>query len=250
MEPILFKGPLAHGYERGRRLPDDAVDSWMRAARRNVPPGHAEPVLDLGAGTGRFSAALALTFGVPVTAVEPSADMRAVIPRPVDARVHLVGGRAEAIPCRDGLFQAVWASQVAHHIVDFDACAAELRRVLRPGGRVLLRGGFHDEDRPPPLHHWFPGLRRLAGEGSSALAALSDALDRVGLREQCHEVIPQVSAASLADLLSQVELRARSPLRRLSDQEFADGLGRLRAAVAAENEPRPVVDQVDLVVFG
>lgn len=249
MEPVPYRGSLALNFARGRGLPAESMRTWMRAAGRYLPPGFA-PILDLGAGSGRFSRALADQFGVPVLAVEPSAEMRQRYRRAFTRPVHLVGGRAEELPCADGSVKAVWASQVIHHIADAGACAAQLRRVLWPSGRLLIRGGFEDVERIPPLHRYFPALRRMATEGASALSSMRAALARVGLRELAHEVVGQVSAASLVEFYDQARLRARSPLLRLTDEEFADGLARLRAAVAAGETDGPVIDQVDLVVFG
>jgi SAM-dependent methyltransferase len=57
-------------------------------------------------------------------------------------RVHLVGGRADGVPLRDGVAGAAWLSTVIHHVGDLDACANELRRVLAPGAPVLIRSAF------------------------------------------------------------------------------------------------------------
>src|SRR5579884_2358047 len=125
---------MAVVYDAGRALPVETVASWMTVASRHVgsPRG---PILDLGAGTGRFAAALADAFQVPVLAVEPAAAMRRQIPTAGSgAPVWVVGGRGELLPVADGSLDVVWASQVVHHIDDLPRCATELRRVLRPGG--------------------------------------------------------------------------------------------------------------------
>jgi SAM-dependent methyltransferase len=249
MEPVPYRGQIAREYARGRRLSAESVSVWMRSAAEYVP-STASPILDLGAGSGRFSRALADHFEVPVIAIEPAEEMRRQHRSSFAAPVHLIGGRAEAIPCRDHVFKMVWASQVIHHVIDPDACAAELRRTLQPGGRVLFRGGFHDVERVPPLHRYFPGLRRLATEGSSALTMMHAALARVGLRKLAANVVEQVSASDLRELFEQTRLRARSPLLRLTDEEFHDGLRRLREAAENDTSGLPVIEQVDLVVYG
>ena len=68
---------MAAGYDRGRGLRAEDVARWMAAARSYLPAGGGR-ILDLGAGTGRFSAALAGATGASVVACEPSAEMRAV----------------------------------------------------------------------------------------------------------------------------------------------------------------------------
>jgi SAM-dependent methyltransferase len=250
---VKFDGDLASGYATGRELPATTVQMWVDAAAQHVPPG-PEPVLDLGAGTGRFSAALARRLGTGLIALEPSAEMRrqiAALPGFV-----VVAGRAEQLPLRSSAVRAVWASQVIHHIIDFRAFAAEIRRVLRADGSLIVRGGFADRERPPTLYRYFPALAAQAGDGTAALDAARAALGRVGLRQVVHEALTQVVAADLTELHAQVRLRARSPLVRLTDEQFAVGLRRLHEAALAEAEEmrsgratRPVVDAVDLVVF-
>lgn len=78
-------------------------------------PTNCGRILDLGTGTGQFSAALARTTGATVVTCEPSAAMRAAAP-------------AEAMPFRDGAFDDVGASRVVHHA----ASAATVRHVLPP----------------------------------------------------------------------------------------------------------------------
>ena len=84
-------------YEAGRALPEHAIADWMRVFARFAPQSRPLAVLDLGSGTGRFSAALAGEFGGPVHAVEPSAKMRgAAMARPSGG--HRPGGRRRADP--------------------------------------------------------------------------------------------------------------------------------------------------------
>src|ERR1043165_8770980 len=101
---------MAGAYLRGRQLHAADVTAWLTAGAPYLP-GPGARILDLGAGTGRFTAALTGTTGATVIACEPSPAMRAVFP-PV---APLVGGAAEALPFRRACFDAVWASQMLHH---------------------------------------------------------------------------------------------------------------------------------------
>jgi SAM-dependent methyltransferase len=116
----------ADAYERGRPgYPDAAVDRLVAAL-----PGRR--VLDLAAGTGKLTRALAAR-GLDVVAVEPVAEMRAAIAPP--ARV--LDGTAEAIPLADGSADGVTVAQ-AFHWFHGDRALAEIHRVLRPGGVLAL----------------------------------------------------------------------------------------------------------------
>ncbi|MBG0829786.1 methyltransferase domain-containing protein [Planomonospora sp. ID67723] len=243
-----FSGGLARGYQAGRRLPAGTVTAWMRAVAAFVAVSGG-PVLDLGAGTGRFSHALARHFSVPVVAVEPAPEMRERAASAAGSGVFVVGGRAEAIPCASHAFQAIWASQVVHHIGDFDRCAAEVRRTLAPGGRFIVRGAFHDAERPTLFHTYFPALVAFAEERAQALTALRRALRQAGLRREHHATVVQSSAPTLADFAAQVALRAHSPLRRLTDDQFAEGLEHLMRDAGRSPDAGPITSAMDLVVF-
>ena len=76
--PIDYDGRQSAVYAKGRALAPRVVGEWMDAFTRNAPVTRPLAVLDLGSGTGRFTPALARTFGGPVYGVEPSAGMRRV----------------------------------------------------------------------------------------------------------------------------------------------------------------------------
>lgn len=123
----------AVAYERGR--PSYSPEAVDRIADR-LALGPGRRVLDLGAGTGKLTRALAAT-GAEVVAVEPDAAMRAALPEALD-------GRAEAIPLGDGSVDAVTVGQ-AFHWFDPEPALAEIARVLRPGGGLALVWNERDE---------------------------------------------------------------------------------------------------------
>jgi SAM-dependent methyltransferase len=140
-------GRAAEAYERGRPgYPEAAVD--FLAARFGLAPGCL--VIDLGAGTGKLSEPLAAT-GARVVAVEPVSAMRALIPTGIEA----VEGTAEAIPCRNGVADAVTCAQ-SFHWFQPGAALAEIRRVLRPGGGLAILANVRDE--ADPLQRAFLGV--------------------------------------------------------------------------------------------
>jgi SAM-dependent methyltransferase len=147
MGPGIHEG--AHGfaqateaYERGRpSYPSGAGERLEREL--HLGPGRV--VLDLAAGTGKLTALLVGT-GATVVAVEPLAEMRAVLERALPG-VPAYAGTAEAIPLAAGAVDAVTVGQ-GFHWFRGDEALAEIHRVLRAGGGLGLVWNVRDTSVP------------------------------------------------------------------------------------------------------
>ena len=136
----LAFGNAAEDYEHGRPGWPDAV-----AAVGDLP-GSAE-VLDLGAGTGKLTRVLGRRFA-RVTAVEPNPSMRAVFSQ-VTLCCKVLEGSAEAIPLADGSVDGVFCADCFHWF-EWPVAIAEIERVLRPGGVLVLCFHANGGDTDPP----------------------------------------------------------------------------------------------------
>jgi len=94
-------------------------------------------ILDAGCGSGPLFAALR-DRGAVVTGFDKSAGMLELARRRLgdDADLYLAD-LGSPLPFPDGAFDDVVASLVLHYLQDWTAPLAELRRVLRPGGRLI-----------------------------------------------------------------------------------------------------------------
>jgi SAM-dependent methyltransferase len=134
----LTFGAHADAYERAR-------PEWPEAAARWFVPPAAKLVVELGAGTGKLTRSLA-SVAPRVLAVEPDRRMLAVLrERGLDG----VEGSAEAIPLSDGEADVVVAGSCIHWF-ELEPALAEIRRVLRPGGRFAF-GWNHRDTRHPAI---------------------------------------------------------------------------------------------------
>lgn len=119
-----------------------------------VAPSQVGTVLDLAAGTGKFTERL-VTRAREVIAVEPSeamlAELRCKLPQ-----VPALIGTAEDIPVADGTFDLITVAQ-AYHWFDPDLASREMRRVLAPGGRLALIW-----NAPDPRCEWDAGAHAIA----------------------------------------------------------------------------------------
>jgi len=112
----------ARDYARGRPRYPRALGELVRGLGRRV--------VDVGAGTGLATEVL-IDAGCDVIAIEPSDEMRAA------ARVPMRDGTAERTGLPDHGVDVVFAAQAAHWF-DPEPTLREWRRVLAPGGRVVL----------------------------------------------------------------------------------------------------------------
>jgi ubiquinone/menaquinone biosynthesis C-methylase UbiE len=237
-------------YAQARALPPEGMSAWTRAFARHAGPRRPLTVLDLGSGTGRFSPALAEEFGGPVYGVEPSARMRAVAEESArHDRVTYRPGAAGRIPLPDLSCDLVLMYLVLHHVPDKRAAAGEIARVLRPGGRVLIRSTF--TDRMPELlwHRFFPRARAVEAEMFPTLAEVVEIFTAAGLRYVEVDQVRLRFAASLAEYANRLRQRAISTFEFLTEAETEAGFAALAAAVASERDPQPVEEDCDLLVM-
>jgi arsenite methyltransferase len=113
--------------------------------RRALRAGPGERILDLGSGPGILACEVAREVepGGTVTAVDISPEMNAIALRRaveagLDDRITVVRGDAGVLAFSDACFDAAVSIQVVEYVDDVDGVLRELRRVLRPGGRLVL----------------------------------------------------------------------------------------------------------------
>ncbi|WP_342050280.1 MULTISPECIES: class I SAM-dependent methyltransferase [unclassified Cupriavidus] len=129
----------ADTYARGRPDYPKEIAEWLRDT---VGLAAGRTVVDLGAGTGKFTRLLQPT-GATIIAVEPVAQMRDQLSGALPG-VQAVAGTAESMPLPDASVDAVVCAQAFHWFAN-TAAMREIRRVLRPGGRLGLVWNVRDE---------------------------------------------------------------------------------------------------------
>jgi SAM-dependent methyltransferase len=134
----------------------------------------SDVVADVGSGTGILTSLL-LAHGNVVHAVEPNAAMaaEAVARLGSNPRFQAVSGRAEATGLPDASCDVVTAAQ-AFHWFDIDPARREFRRILRPGGAVVLVWNVRRLEATPFLREYEDLLLRFAPEYKKISAGWAD----------------------------------------------------------------------------
>ena len=128
---------LASRYDVMDALMTGGLDRvWMTALRKAVAPHPGERILDLAAGTGASSAALA-KGGAEVVACDLSEGMIEV-GRERHPEIEFVHGNAMDLDFEDGSFDAVTISWGLRNIPDPQLALREMARVVRPRGRLVV----------------------------------------------------------------------------------------------------------------
>ncbi|MFY0408790.1 class I SAM-dependent methyltransferase [Solicola sp. PLA-1-18] len=205
---------VAESYARGRPPYPDRATRWLTDGMRSR-------VLELGAGTGQLTAALA-GWGHEVVATDPSGPMLEQMP--ADLGVDVVRTPAEHLPFASSSFDVVVAAQ-AFHWFDPGLALPEIARVLRPDGllsvvwnrldesipwvrrlmaairpadaeprgddhRAYLTSELFTDHRSAVFGHWqqidLPGLLALVASRSYVAERTAD--DRAGIEEQVREL--------------------------------------------------------------
>ena len=190
--------------------------------------GGGEVVADVGCGNGRYLAELARRgHAGPVLGVDMSPGML-LAARSGAPRAALLVADATALPVRAGVAGLTLAMHMLYHVPEPERAVRELRRVTRPGGRVIV--GLNGADH-------LLELRRLIAEVLAGLGRPS-ALprERIGLDQGEALLRPEFTSVTRYDFVSQLRVPSPDPIAayvrsRLPDAEplVAAVLGRLPA---------------------
>jgi ubiquinone/menaquinone biosynthesis C-methylase UbiE len=216
-------GRLAAEYDRVRPVDDN----WREVYDIVVRAGdlHGRRVLDCGCGTGRLSKALAESEASKVWGVDPEPKMLRVAEQNVPPSVGLKSGRAEQLPFRDVWFEraVMW---LVCHLVDRPVAFSELRRVLTPGGRLVVVTFDPAHFGEFWLNRYFPSIERIDRARFPDGEELGEQLVAAGfggVRLLRHS---QRASITRQHALERIEKRHISTFDLLSDDELRDGAER------------------------
>ncbi len=207
-------GAMAEVYQRGRPDYPAAAAAWLTGD---------EPltVLELGAGTGKLTEQL-VALGHDVHATDPDEEMLAILRNNLPAVRTSVGG-AEQIAAPDNSYDVVVGAQCFHWF-DHDVALPEIRRVLKPRGRLSLVWNVRDERIP-----WVKKLGRIIGtqeQDYDPTEMLQSSLRFIVVEERTFKHWQAVDRRSIQDLVA-----SRSNIATLDEERPRSQDGRAARAL-------------------
>jgi SAM-dependent methyltransferase len=237
------------GYDRGRDHGPEVLRLWMDAVASHTTGLTIRTLLDLGCGTGRFSAALSSTFEADVFALDPSSEMlRRAAAKANDGRVHHVRAGAEEIPLAPGSIDVIFTSMSFHHFIDPTRAVHECRRVLRERGRVLVRTGTRERAAEYPYVPFFPSSQALIEDLLPDVTRFRTCFASAGFELTSVSLISQTIAPDWNAYADKVAAGGDSVVARLEREELERGLASMRQHALAHPE-ESIVEPIDFLVF-
>jgi ubiquinone/menaquinone biosynthesis C-methylase UbiE len=232
-----------------------SYDSTRSAGVETLEPllaelAHLSPgsrVLDIGGGTGNYAVAMA-GRGYDVTVLDRSTDMLAVA---AGKGLRTALGDATALPVEDASAVAVTMISMLHQVPDWHAALREARRVLEPGGILVLLLYTAEHLRDHYFLDYFPTSRKWVGADHAPLAEYQNALPGSralalhirGTDDLTMQVMRRHPQLALDENLA----RQTSYFARLEAEDpegLAQGRARLARALAASSLPADYTDDL------
>ncbi|MGR7002976.1 class I SAM-dependent methyltransferase [Yinghuangia aomiensis] len=249
-----FRECIERAYEYcgcDRNPSDDEAAMWMEVFRRHAPAVRPLTVVHLESGSGLLTPFLADTFGGPAFGVEPFARSREAAGRwEAHPAVTYMDGRISEIPLPPDSCDLVVVFPLWHQMREPERAVREIARVLRPGGRVMLKAWFADRLPILPWHAWYPRSREIEMPILPELAGVAAAFAESGLRRIAVERVRQTVAPHMADYVDGLVAFRRLVMRpELRPEEERTGWDAACAAIEA-GQAGPVEEDFDLLVLG
>jgi ubiquinone/menaquinone biosynthesis C-methylase UbiE len=226
-------------------------DDLLEVLRALIEAEQPARVLEAGCGTGYWVAALG-DLAPRIYGLDFSHEMLRKA-RERNRSGKLVRANACVLPFRDRSFDLIFCVNALHHFEHFEDFIIEARRVLRPGGMLVNFGMDPHHGRDSwCVYDYFPETRaidlaRYASSGAIMNAALRAGFDTVQCRTACRFAANRVGRRVFED--PELERRGCSQMALLSDEQYAAGIARMKAVIAAAQVDTPPVFRADIAMM-
>src|SRR5262249_54147079 len=204
---------IARHYQQARTLTPGAMAATLQALLGAIAPRRVRGILDIGCGTGRFTAALHEHFDTWVVGLDPSHSMLAQAQQAIHhPAIRFVRATGESLPLPATCADLAYLSMVYHHLQDAPRVAQELSRVLRPGGYVCVRNSVVEHLDTFVHLRYFPEARALLEQRLPHGQEIVAHMRQGGFHLLSEAAVHLEDAPSFTHLYEKVRLRAQSEL--------------------------------------
>lgn len=175
MQTAVRYDVIGQGYNVTRQADPYIAERLFRL----LGPHRGHRYLDIGCGTGNYTAAL-WAKNTDITGVDPSAQMLETA-RHNHSAMQWVQGTAEQIPFADNTFAGVVGTLTIHHWTNLTLAFRELHRVTTPGARIVLFTSTPTQMEGYWLNHYFPLMMQDSIRQMPELEAIEAAASEAGL---------------------------------------------------------------------
>ncbi len=216
---------LADTYDNHR----GAGGPYLAVLLRLAEACRATRVLELGAGTGNNTGPFLRAYPSNLVALEPSQGMLAKA-RAKGFPAQWIRGSATRIPLADDSVDYVFGCYFLHYMPDLEVLFAECARVL-DGGIAAFVTAPTDFIDTHPMNAYFPSFAAVDRARFQTADAIETAFNAVGFRDIALETVSAKPAPVDQDYVERVANQFISTYTLIPEDEFTQGLKRLRADV-------------------
>ncbi len=201
---------------------------------QELPPEEGIKILDIGCGTGNYTdlfQKVTQARHYQVYGIEPSEGMIGKA-RQKNSHILFKQATADEIPFEDNFFDFAYMTDVIHHIPNIRKMFSEVRRILKPQGKVCIYTQSHRQIESRPIAQFFPGTVRVDQGRYPDIDEVIAAAQFGKLTYRKQEILFEGRPMELdASYLELVQKKGWSMLHLLSEEEYQIGLHKLEDAL-------------------
>jgi len=215
---------LSRDYDLVRNANIDTLDRIISKA--NVVENTF--VLDFGCGTGNYACVMKKLTGANVFGVEPSDGMRQKA-QEKSKEIQFRKGDHAFIPFDNNFFELIYMTDVIHHVPDISVMFTELYRVLKLNGKVCILTESHEQIEARFWSAHFPATVTAEKQIYPVISEIVSSASQCGfLLEDIIKTDCRQSFTISPEFVNTVENKGFSMFHLISDEDFSNGLKRLK----------------------